>query len=56
MEEQTKTRNYAIQMLRGLAIMAVVFIHNTPSGMSQVFCRPFFNFSVGLFLLMIGML
>lgn len=56
MEEQTKTRNYAIQMLRGLAIVAVVFIHNTPSGMSQVFCRPFLNFSVGLFLFMSGML
>ena len=32
-----------IQILRGLAIIAVVFIHNTPTGLSQVFIRPFLN-------------
>lgn len=43
-------------MLRGLAIIAVVFIHNTPNGLAQVLCRPFMNFSVGLFLFLSGML
>lgn len=50
--EQSKN----IQVLRGLAIIAVVFIHNTPIGLAQVFCRPFLNFSVGLFLFLSGML
>ena len=45
-----------IQVLRGLAIIAVVFIHTTPAGMAQVICRPFFNFAVGLFLFLSGML
>lgn len=49
-------KNEHIQMLRGLAIIAVVLIHNTPSGLAQVFCRPFINFSVGLFLFLSGML
>lgn len=52
----TKEKSYCIQMLRGLAIIAVVFIHNTPGGAPQVFCRPFMNFSVGLFLFLSGML
>lgn len=50
------TRSYAIQMLRGLAIIAVVFIHNTPGGVLTVLCRPFLNFAVGLFLFLSGML
>lgn len=52
----TTTQSKNIQILRGLAIIAVVFIHNTPSGLAQVFCRPFLNFSVGLFLFFSGML
>lgn len=52
----TDNRSYNIQMLRGLAIIAVVFIHNTPSGIAQVWCRPFLNFAVGLFLFISGML
>ena len=52
----TKKKSYAIQLLRGLAIIAVVFIHNTPIGFSQVIFRPFLNFSVGLFLFLSGML
>lgn len=51
-----KLQSKKIQILRGLAIIAVVFIHNTPSGLSQVFIRPFLNFSVGLFLFLSGML
>ncbi len=45
-----------IQSIRGLAIIAVVFIHTTPGGMTQVFCRPFLNFAVGIFLFLSGML
>lgn len=48
--EMTSDKSYKIQMLRGLAIIAVVFIHNTPSGLAQVYFRTFLNFSVGLFL------
>lgn len=52
----TDNKSYRIQVLRGLAITAVVLIHNTPSGLAQVWCRPFINFSVGLFLFLSGML
>ena len=52
----TDSQSNNIQILRGLAIAAVVFIHNTPEGLAQVYCRPFFNFAVGLFLLLSGML
>lgn len=45
-----------IQMLRGLAIIAVVCIHNTPIGLYQVYYRPLMNFCVGLFLFLSGML
>lgn len=48
--------NPKIQVLRALAIVAVVFIHTCPSGMWQVFFRPFVNFGVGLFLFLSGML
>lgn len=52
----TKEESYKIQILRGLAIIAVVLIHNTPIGLTQVICRPFLNFSVGLFLFLSGYL
>ena len=52
----TTEQSKRVQILRGLAIIAVVFIHNTPSGVAQVFCRPFLNFAVGLFLFLSGML
>ncbi|MBO4688163.1 MAG: acyltransferase [Clostridiales bacterium] len=45
-----------IQVLRGLSIIAVVIIHNLPGGMMQVLWRPFFNFPVGCFLFLSGML
>ena len=54
--DMTTKKSYTIQLLRGIAIIAVVFIHNTPEGLYQVFCRPFFNFSVGLFLFLSGIL
>ena len=56
-KHQEKCRkSYKIQLLRGLAILAVVFIHNTPGGKWSVICRPFLNFSVGMFLFLSGML
>lgn len=52
----TKEMSHKIQILRGGAIIAVVLIHNTPVGILQVLCRPFFNFAVGLFLFLSGFL
>lgn len=52
----SENSSYKIQVLRGLAIVAVVLIHNTPKGIAQVWCRPFINFSVGLFLFLSGLL
>lgn len=46
-----------IQVLRAIAIIAVVLIHtNSPDSMSQIFIRPFINFSVALFLFLSGYL
>lgn len=52
----TEEMSDKIQILRGGAIVAVVLIHNTPLGISQVLCRPFLNFAVGLFLFLSGFL
>lgn len=52
----TSNKSLKIQILRGLAIIAVVLIHACPSGITQVLCRPFINFSVGSFLFLSGML
>lgn len=52
----TLQQSNKIQIARGLAIIAVVFIHNTPTGLTQVFCRPFLNFCVGLFLFISGLM
>lgn len=52
----TKDKSYKIQVLRGLAIIAVVFIHNTPVGLIQVWVRPFLNICVGCFLFLSGLL
>ena len=49
-------RNTHIQVLRGIAIVAVVLIHTCPKDLCQVYCRPFFNFAVGLFLFLSGFL
>lgn len=56
MNQLSEEQRNRIQILRGVAIIAVVLIHNTPSGVAQVYCRPFINFSVGLFLFLSGML
>ena len=52
----TGEQSKRVQILRGLACVAVVFIHNTPPGVAQVFAKPFLNFAVGLFLFLSGML
>lgn len=39
-----------IQVIRAIAIFAVVMIHTCPYGLEQVVCRPFLNFAVPLFL------
>lgn len=56
MTSMNERQSEKIQLLRGLAIIAVVFIHTTPGGMAQVICRPFLNIAVGLFLFLSGML
>ncbi len=57
MKTLTRSQEDSIQILRGLAIAAVVFIHNTPDAPAyQILCRPFLNFCVGLFLFLSGML
>ena len=53
---QREKRNQKIQILRGLAIIAVVLIHTCPSGYWQIICRPFINFSVATFLFLSGYL
>lgn len=49
-------KNQQIQVLRGIAIIAVVMIHTCPLGLSQVYFRPFINFSVALFFFLSGYL
>lgn len=48
--------NKKIQIIRGLAIFAVVMIHTCSSGSLQVFVRPFLNWSVAMFLFLSGYL
>ncbi|MEQ3229863.1 acyltransferase [Fusicatenibacter saccharivorans] len=45
-----------IQFCRGIAIIAVVCIHNCPGGYSGVIIRPLINFCVAAFLLLSGLL
>lgn len=52
----TITKRDDIQILRAVAIIAVVLIHTCPNGMYQVLCRPFINFAVALFLFLSGYL
>lgn len=49
-------KNSKIQILRAISIIAVVLIHTCPHGITQVYIRPFINFSVGLFLFLSGYL
>lgn len=52
----SENKSYKIQLLRGVAIIAVVAIHNAPDGLAQVWIRPFVNFCVGLFIFLSGLL
>ncbi len=49
-------KNFKIQVLRGLAIFAVVIIHSYMSDVTRVILRPFINFAVALFLFLSGYL
>ncbi len=52
-----KPRNNMVQIIRAIAIIAVVLIHTTPkTSMFQIYLRPFFNFSVSTFLFLSGYL
>lgn len=51
----TREESYKVQIIRGIAIIAVVCIYNTPSGIAQVLWRPFLNFAVASFLFISGM-
>ncbi len=52
----TKHLDDTIQVYRALAIIAVVIIHTIPMGEWQVYCRPFVNFAVAMFLFLSGYL
>ena len=52
----TEQKSNKIQVLRGIAIIAVVLIHTSPVGLPSIFIRPFLNFCVGLFLFLSGYL
>ncbi len=54
--KMTELQSWRIQVLRGLAIAAVVFLHCTPAGIMQVYVRPLVNFSVGTFIFLSGLL
>lgn len=49
-------RNNKIQILRAIAIIAVVMIHTCPAGNAAVIIRPFLNFCVATFLFLSGYL
>lgn len=49
-------KNQKIQLLRGLAIIAVVLIHTCPHGIYLVIFRPFINFAVATFFFLSGYL
>lgn len=51
-----KDRQTKIQVLRAVAIIAVVMIHTCPPEAGQIYLRPFINFSVALFLFLSGYL
>lgn len=50
MEKQDYKFNSKIQILRAVAIIAVVLIHTMPGKILAIIIRPFTNFAVALFL------
>ena len=51
-----KAVNKKVQMLRALAITAVIIIHTAPGPAAGLFIRPFANFAVGMFIFLSGYL
>ena len=51
-----QSKDLTIQIIRALCIIAVVLIHTFPSGLPQLFIRPFINFAVGSFIFLSGYL
>lgn len=51
-----KKKNIYLQMLRGAAITAVVFIHTMPASTLTIAVRPFLNWAVALFIFLSGFL
>ena len=45
-----------IQLLRGIAILAIILIHTCPRGPARILIRPFLNYGVALFLFLSGYL
>ena len=56
MHKQGAAKNQRIQVLRGVAILAVVVIHSSMAPVVQLFVRPFVNFAVALFIFLSGYL
>lgn len=56
LSKPTPVQQNKIQLVRGIAIIAVVLIHSLPDGLIQVFVRPFINFAVPCFLFLSGLL
>lgn len=52
----TEKQSAHIQILRGIAIAAVVLLHCMSKGWMQIYLRPFVNIAVGLFLFLSGLL
>ena len=51
-----KEINPKIQIIRGLAIIAVIMIHTSQDITSQLYVRPYINFAVATFLFLSGYL
>lgn len=51
-----REKNSQIQILRAIAIIAVVMIHTCPGGYRQILFRPFINFAVATFFFLSGYL
>lgn len=51
-----ESKSEKIQFLRGISIFAVVCVHCIPEGSIQIYCRPFINFCVAMFLFLSGLL
>ena len=49
-EQKSMEKNQKIQVVRGIAVIAVVLIHTCPLGMYQVIARQLINFCVSTFL------